>query len=164
MPAYCELSRTVRHQYRGTPREQAELAYPPARYFFRPASFVLTPLLIRLGISANQATALGALLTAAAFVLFARGSGSSVLAGALCMTLAGVVDYSDGNLARYNSSHSIFGKFIDGLCDGSTMLHQAAIGLGFLASSIELALVGFATTNPGAAPDVSRHALHGVFA
>jgi phosphatidylglycerophosphate synthase len=142
-PSYRRLRETVRDQYRGTPRELAELAQPAARYFFRPASFVFTPLLIRLGFTANLATALSAILNALALLLLATGG---YVEGALCLTIAGIVDYSDGNLARYHYSHSIFGKFIDGLGDCPAALQYAAIGFGLLNTSRTLAMSGFVTS------------------
>jgi phosphatidylglycerophosphate synthase len=66
--------------------------------------------------------------------------------GALCLTIAGIVDYSDGNLARYHYSHSIFGKFIDGLGDCPATLQYAAIGFGLLNTSRTLGIIGFVTS------------------
>jgi phosphatidylglycerophosphate synthase len=84
-------------------------------YVARPLSFPITALCLRLGISANQATALSVPLYLAGGLLLAMGSWPAAVVGALLVNAWLVVDCVDGNIARYLRTASPFGGFADAI-------------------------------------------------
>jgi CDP-alcohol phosphatidyltransferase len=80
---------------------------------FRHVSFYPTALFARLGISPAQATWVSFLLGMAGCLLMAHGGRDWVLAGAIGVVSWFVIDFVDGNLARYLQSSSRGGKFLD---------------------------------------------------
>jgi phosphatidylglycerophosphate synthase len=82
-------------------------------YVARPISFPLTALCLRLGISANSATALSVPVFAAGALFLAFGSPGAALLGALLINAWLVIDCVDGNIARYTRTTSAFGGFAD---------------------------------------------------
>jgi phosphatidylglycerophosphate synthase len=111
---------------------------------YRPLSFPLTALCIWFGASANFVTLLSLTALLAAIALFAIGY---LLAGALVYCVAYLLDFVDGNIARYHGQSSYFGKFVDGLVDSLTFGLYIAIALGntgagrsLLGADIELPL------------------------
>ena len=100
-------------------------------YVARPLSFPLTALCLRLGISANQATALSVPLYLAGALLLALGSWPAAVVGALLVNAWLVVDCVDGNIARYLRTASPFGGFVDavsGYVVLGTLCFAAGIG------------------------------------
>lgn len=77
---------------------------------------LLTPLLLRLwpGVSANQVSALGLAVAAAAAAAFFLGA---PLVGGLAVQLASILDGSDGEVARLKMASSPFGTFFDAVLD-----------------------------------------------
>jgi phosphatidylglycerophosphate synthase len=84
-------------------------------YVARPLSFPVTALCLRLGVSANQATALSVPVFAAGALLLAFGSWGAAVAGALLINAWLVIDCVDGNIARYRRTASSFGGFADAI-------------------------------------------------
>jgi CDP-diacylglycerol--glycerol-3-phosphate 3-phosphatidyltransferase len=68
----------------------------------------------RLGFSPNGLTVIGSLLTASVGLLVAQGW---FLAAGLCLWLFSATDTLDGALARATDRVSIFGAFLDSVCD-----------------------------------------------
>ena len=68
----------------------------------------------RLGFSPNAVTIVGSLLTASVGLLIAQGW---FLAAGICLWLFSASDTLDGALARATNRVSIFGAFLDSLCD-----------------------------------------------
>lgn len=100
-------------------------------YVARPLSFPITALCLRLGISANQATALSVPLYLAGALLLALGSWPAAVVGALLVNAWLVVDCVDGNIARYLRTASPFGGFADavsGYVVLGTLCFSAGIG------------------------------------
>jgi CDP-diacylglycerol--glycerol-3-phosphate 3-phosphatidyltransferase len=71
-------------------------------------------LLGRLGFSPNGLTIVGSLLTASVGLLAAQGW---FLAAGLCLWLFSATDTLDGALARATNRVSVFGAFLDSVCD-----------------------------------------------
>lgn len=130
MDSYFTISRIMREQYLNTKKAQAEASYLCAWGIFRPVSFLLSPLFLRLGLSPNQLTTMNGALIIVALVLLCSGSYSVQAAGGLLLILSAAIDYCDGNIARFNGSHSLFGKFFDGLFDTLSMSHHFALAIG----------------------------------
>jgi CDP-diacylglycerol--glycerol-3-phosphate 3-phosphatidyltransferase len=68
----------------------------------------------RLGFSPNALTVLGSLLTASVGLLVAQGW---FLAAGICLWLFSLTDTLDGALARATDRVTIFGAFLDSVCD-----------------------------------------------
>lgn len=104
---------------------------PMMDYFFRPISFLLTPVVVNLGFSPNQVTYLGAGFGIASLVLFALGGHGPWVLGVALFNVYLLLDAVDGNVARVTDRVTYLGKFLDGAID--TLLKSllpAAIGLG----------------------------------
>lgn len=100
------------------------------RYLAIPAAWPLTVVGHRLGLTANAATLLRALLALLALGLIAAPVGALHLAGLVLYGIALVLDHVDGNLCRMDDSASFFGKYFDGLVDAiSESLLPLAIAL-----------------------------------
>ncbi len=95
--------------------------------WYRPISFFPSAILIRWGVSANSVTACGAICSLTAFALLSMGK---FQAGASLYLLAYLIDFIDGNIARYAGKATYFGKMIDGLVDTLSFLLFVAIGFG----------------------------------
>jgi CDP-diacylglycerol--glycerol-3-phosphate 3-phosphatidyltransferase len=68
----------------------------------------------RLGFTPNALTIVGSLLTAAVGLLIAQGW---FLAAGICLWLFSATDTLDGALARATNRVSVFGAFLDSVCD-----------------------------------------------
>jgi CDP-diacylglycerol---glycerol-3-phosphate 3-phosphatidyltransferase len=77
---------------------------------------VVTPALFlgRLGFTPNGLTILGSILTASVGLLIAQGW---FLAAGVCLWLFSLTDTLDGALARATDRVSVFGAFLDSVCD-----------------------------------------------
>ncbi|MFC1940387.1 CDP-alcohol phosphatidyltransferase family protein [Chloroflexota bacterium] len=84
----------------------------------RPVSFIavcLTKLFLYTGISANQVTLLSIFIGLGAGIFFVYGQNWSMLVGSLMWCLHGVLDYSDGQIARYRCTAGLTGTYLDKL-------------------------------------------------
>ncbi len=99
-------------------------------------------LFIRLGISANSATTLSLACGVLGSLFFAQGSYASIVAGAVLVNLYSLLDYVDGNVARYNNTTSRFGALFDVIA-GFTVcaLSFLAVGIGIFRNP-QIALAG----------------------
>jgi phosphatidylglycerophosphate synthase len=100
------------------------------RALYRPLSFPLTVLFIRAGFSANQVSLLNALLLLVVLAFLASGINGLMLAGAALFFVFYVLDFVDGNIARYRNQASYFGKLLDGSIDTVAFLIFGAVALG----------------------------------
>lgn len=125
--------------------------YPWIGYVLRPTSFLLTAPLVGLGVTANQVTALTALLGLTACGLLAWGTSHGLLWGGVCLTLLNLFDCVDGNLARLRSGDGPpVGKFYDQLVGYFFPLVYFPLGLGLAPAypdgAVGLVAAGGATT------------------
>jgi len=81
----------------------------------RPISFVLTPLFVNIGFSANAVTALGLipLLGGLAFIALGAISSLNFVVGSVLINIWLLCDCIDGNIARFLGQSSRFGRFFD---------------------------------------------------
>ena len=96
------------------------------RYFNRKLSGVLTPLFLRLGLSANAVTLLSVVIGLVAAVSFSLGSYAAGVVGALLLQLSAVIDCCDGEVARLTFTESPFGDRLDIV--GDNIVHAAIFG------------------------------------
>jgi CDP-diacylglycerol--glycerol-3-phosphate 3-phosphatidyltransferase len=80
----------------------------------------------RLGFTPNMLTVIGSLLTACVGILVAQGW---FVAAALCLWLFAATDTLDGALARATDRVTVFGAFLDSVCDRYA---EAGVFLGIL--------------------------------
>jgi len=100
------------------------------RTLYRPLSFPLTVLFIRAGFSANQVSLLNAALLTVVLALLASGRDALMVGGAVLFFVFYVLDFVDGNIARYRNQASYLGKLLDGTIDTIAYLIFAAVAIG----------------------------------
>ena len=125
--------------------------YPWIGYVLRPVSFVVTVPLRRLGVTADQVTALTAVLGALACALLSLGTRPGFVWGGLAVTALNLFDCVDGNLARLRPRPGPpRGKFYDQLVGYFFPLSYFCLGLGLARAhpgdALALAAAGAATT------------------
>ena len=123
------------------------------RYIYRPLSFPLTVPFLFLGISANQATILNGFLAFISFILINLTPKYLEVMGVLSYFLFFVMDFIDGNIARFHNWTSFMGKIIDGFVDTLGYLVFLAVGFkvyltqsGLFVNSKWYLLLGLVTT------------------
>lgn len=100
-------------------------------FVFRKISWYPTWLLLKLGFSANEASALGLIAGLIGCLFFTFGSYTSTVIGAILVYCYVILDHVDGNIARYNDSVSETGEFVEHLCGFVVgIVAFASIGIG----------------------------------
>jgi len=85
-----------------------------AYFFLRPVAFHLTPVFLRLGFSATAVTLLGLATLVLGLLLAALADSRLVLVtGAALVNVFYVLDFVDGNIARYKKAESLLGELLD---------------------------------------------------
>ena len=92
------------------------------RHFSRPVTRVLA----RTRVAPNAVTLVGIGLGALGGLLFALPGGTALLAAVLCLLASGVLDCSDGELARLCFAESRLGHWLD--VSGDTIVHVCLLG------------------------------------
>ena len=130
MSSATVLASQIIAEYRGSKKQEFDNEYV---FFpvYRWTSFYPTALCIKAGLTANQITAIGCGVLLLAFLALSCGW---LMTGALLYLLAYVLDFIDGNIARFTKSFSAFGKMIDGLVDSLTFLLFFALAHGLTVS------------------------------
>lgn len=101
------------------------------RFVLREVAYYLVWPLLKLGISANLITSLNFLVGCVGCLLIAFGNHIGMIAGALLVNFWALVDYADGQVARWNNSSSNYGRFLDNLTDtGIAALLFVCLGVG----------------------------------
>jgi len=95
----------------------------------RNISIYFTWLLLHTPISANGVTILFGIVGMIGAFLFGLGSYWCNIAGAICLLLSTILDYSDGEVARYRKTCSWIGSFLELIC------HQLVHGSIFIGIS-----------------------------
>ncbi|MCB0307877.1 MAG: CDP-alcohol phosphatidyltransferase family protein [Bdellovibrionales bacterium] len=84
---------------------------------YRYLSFPLTAFLIKLKFTADTVTIFRSVTLLICFGLILLGQYTYMVTGALVFLFAYILDFVDGNIARFNNTSNYYGKFIDGLVD-----------------------------------------------
>lgn len=125
-PLFTRVAASYDHATRAADRRKGFFQY----YLYRPLSLCLTVPLIAAGVTANQVTVVRLALVALAFVLFAIGGFSAVLAASVLYFTNAILDFVDGNIARYRGPIG-FGDFFEAVADPLVrVLTPAAIAIG----------------------------------
>jgi hypothetical protein len=88
-----------------------------ATFLSRPLSRLLTPTVLRLGLTPNQVTLASVVVGLGAAALFAVGRPAALVAGAVLLQLSLVLDCVDGDVARYTRRFSPLGAWLDASTD-----------------------------------------------
>ncbi len=113
------------------------------RKIIRPLSFYLAVPFIYLNFSANQVTILGLIFGLAGDLLLTTGQHLTMSIGVAFIYLAILLDFVDGNIARYRNSSTYFGKFIDGVFGQAIYaLIPFCLGIGVSRSIDQPSLLG----------------------
>ena len=100
------------------------------RLVLREIAYYLTWLFLRLGLSANLITSVNFLIGCVGCLLIAFGNYTELIIGALLVNFWALLDYADGQVARWNNSSSNYGRFLDIITDlGVAALLFMALGL-----------------------------------
>ena len=145
------LHAAVLASYYGRHKQNMERDYVLYRLVYRPLSMPLTTLLLRFGATANGVTFAGLVVLLISLAVMSLPASYAAL-GIAGYCLFFVLDFVDGNIARFHGTSSYFGKLIDGMVDtmGFLVFTAAAAysvhhGHDLFGWTIELAL-GIATT------------------
>ncbi len=84
-----------------------------SKYFYRPVSIYLTYIFLKLNFSANTITLISVLVTLFGSLLIILGGISNIVLGLFCFWLFYLLDFCDGEVARYNNSNSLSGHFFE---------------------------------------------------
>src|SRR2546428_5849306 len=96
------------------------------RLLHRRLSRPLTRLLLRTPLSPNAVTLLGIAIGVVGGLALGAATPSGVAAGVACLIASGVLDCSDGELARLRFAESRLGHWLD--MAGDTVVHLAVVG------------------------------------
>jgi Family of unknown function (DUF5941)/CDP-alcohol phosphatidyltransferase len=100
-------------------------------FFVSPYSRFVARAAARLGLTPNQVTVLSMCVGVLAALGFAKGERSSLVAGAVLLQVAFMLDCVDGQLARYMRNFSHFGAWLDSMFDrGKEFLVYAGLAVG----------------------------------
>jgi len=112
-------------------------------HIVRPLSFYPTALSMNIGLTANQTTWISLYVLLAGCLLLAVGSYLTAVTGAVLLNVWLILDFVDGNIARYEKSCSRYGEFIDAM--GAYIAHLSffTAGIGFYISRDSLLLSNF---------------------
>jgi len=120
-------------EYRkGKGKEDINLKYNLwGRFVLREVSYYPAWLFLKTGISANLITGFGFLIGCIGCLLMALGNYTGMIIGALIVNFWALLDYTDGQVARWSESGSNYGRFLDNLADtGMAALIFICLGLG----------------------------------
>ena len=97
---------------------------------WRYISFPLTSIFLFLDFSANNVSFLSLLVGLTGCIFFALGSYLSSILGGVCLWLWMILDYVDGNIARYNNNESKTGHYLDAQNE-FLVLHIYFVAIGY---------------------------------
>jgi CDP-alcohol phosphatidyltransferase-like enzyme len=130
-------------------REMCQYSYPdwdsqPRLYFYiRKVSIYLTWILVHLPISANQVSLLMIITGLCSSVLFAC---NYLIAAIFTLQICILLDFCDGEVARYRNQHSIEGMYLDQIfhfCVHPSIFAGIAIGVNNIHPSTWIIVAGF---------------------
>jgi len=119
------------------------------KYLHRFLSAYITKFFLSLKLTGNQVTIIWILTGVISSLFFLKGSYFLSLIGALVLLLSFIIDFSDGEVARYNKQTSVNGFYLD--CIGhfiviSSVIVAISFALFYKFSSLIFLIFGFTTT------------------
>lgn len=103
-----------------------------SKYFYRPISIYITYLFLKLNITANSVTLLSVLTAFIGSFFILLGGMVNLTIGFFCFWFFYLLDFCDGEIARYNNSNSLTGHFFE------LIVHYIVNILFFLSIGIKL--------------------------
>ena len=101
-------------------------------FFYRPLAFILVKIIYPTRITPNQLTVVSIIFGVAAGFVYAMGSSTALLYGAVLFMLYNIFDCSDGQLARLKKNGTHAGRIIDGIADYITAIAVfTGLGIGY---------------------------------
>lgn len=130
----------LRSNYRQHQKSEQDKNELMGFYVLRPLSFYPTAFFMNIGLTANQTTWISLVVLLAGCLFLAAGSYIAAITGAALLNVWLILDFVDGNIARYEKTSSLYGEFIDAL--GAFLAHLSlfAAGVGFYVSQSSLVL------------------------
>jgi phosphatidylglycerophosphate synthase len=122
------------------------------KIFIRKISIYLTKLILIIppNISANQITLFGVLLNLVGAIFLATGKSWYLIAGALILQGAFILDCVDGEIARYRKTNNLLGRYAEKISDGyisnPLIFMGLSIGVYNATNSITPILCGFSAS------------------
>ena len=137
----------IRSNYQGHIKSEQDKNELIGYYIIRPLSFYPTAAFMNHGFTANQTTWISIVALLFGGVLLSIGNYFAAVAGAALLNVWLVLDFVDGNIARYERSSSRYGELLDAL--GAFLAHMVffAAGIGFYFSGNEQLDSNFAWGN-----------------
>lgn len=139
----------LRSNYKEHPKFDQDKNELMGFHVWRPLSFYPTAFFMNIGLTANQTTWISLVILVLGCFLLAVGDYPAAVAGAALLNVWLVLDFVDGNIARYEKSCSGYGEFIDAL--GAFLAHLSffAAGVGFYVSGDSLFSAGLGWPSEG---------------
>ena len=136
------IYREIKRRYNENRKSSFEAELIFCRYVYRPLSYFPAALCIRAGFTANQISFFNFFVIVGAAVSFLRGDWRGSVVGLLLIWIYAILDFADGNVARYNKATTYFGKLLDGCVDTFSLVIFIPIAIGGL------------SLGPGPGPDL----------
>lgn len=136
------------------------------KLFSRKISIYLTRsiLIIPLNISANQISLLGVLLNLVGAIFLATGKSWYLIAGALILHGALILDCVDGEIARYRKTNNLLGRYTENILDGyisnPLIFMGLSIGVYNVTHSVIPILCGFSASFAFIWASAVKHAMY----
>ncbi len=137
-----ELNFKINSEIYPIEKEKANKETVWEHYFARKIAFLIAPTLLKLGVSANQASFSSMTLGIIGAVLIAIGNFWAILLGAILMQLWLILDKTDGVIARFRKVANKFGEFFEEL-NGALMAVLFFSSIGFASSRLPGSLPAF---------------------
>ncbi|MFC1789842.1 CDP-alcohol phosphatidyltransferase family protein [Patescibacteria group bacterium] len=116
-------------------------------YFARKIAFLIAPIFIKTGISANSISFLSIAFGVAGAILIAFGNFWMILTGGMLMQIWLILDKTDGMVARFKKTTTKLGEFLEEL-NGSLTAILFFTSIGFAASKLPGFLPDFLKISP----------------
>lgn len=113
---------------------------------YRHFSVPITSLLVKTKISPNMVTTFSLILAFIAAIFYYKADYASLVIGTVILNMSLILDYVDGELARYKKLSSTFGAWWDSVCDRLTeyiIFSSLIFGLYFKTADCTVLILGF---------------------
>ena len=119
---------------------------------FRPPAFLLVKLIYQTSITPNQITWVSLFFGIFGAFLITFGTATAFILAAICFIIYNILDCSDGQLARLQSSGTLTGRIVDGFADYIVAVTSyLAIGVGYASNTNDPFFTGLLPLLPASA-------------
>jgi len=111
-------------------KKEYERYLPVSRFLFRPISFLITWMAIRMGLTSEAVSWLSSIIGLAGCFLLVIGKSHYLPMGIGFLFLFNLLDCVDGSIARTMKTENPYGRFLDSICGGVVdLVFWGVIGL-----------------------------------